>query len=93
MEKPTTENGNAFDQACELLIKVGKAAHSYGSSGSRIESYLAHLASALGYRDTFRSTPTGILYGFGKGGGSPQRRWPRVRLDRCSAKLETGDMR
>jgi uncharacterized membrane protein YjjP (DUF1212 family) len=73
MEKPMTENENAFDQACEFLIKVGKAAHRYGSSGTRIESYLAHLAAALGYQGTFRVTPTEILYGFSKDSDSQQR--------------------
>jgi len=73
MEKPMTENENAFDQACEFLMKVGKAAHSYGSSGSRIESYLAHLAAALGYQGTFRATPTEILYGFSQDSDSQQR--------------------
>jgi len=66
-------NPHDFDEACHFMVAVGKAAHSYGSSGSRIESYLAHLASALGYQGTFRSTPTEILYGFSKDGDSQQR--------------------
>ena len=67
------ENGRAFDEAYAFLVKVGKAAHSYGSSGSRIESYLSDLAAALGYQGTFRVTPTEILYGFRQDSASPQR--------------------
>ena len=73
MSTNSDENRRDFDEACGFLMRVGKAAHSYGSSGSRIESYLAHLAAALGYQGTFRVTPTEILYGFRKHSDSPQR--------------------
>ncbi len=66
-------NQNDFDESCQFLIEVGKAAHRYGSSGSRIELYLAHLAAALGYQGTFRVTPTEILYAFRKDSDSRQQ--------------------
>jgi len=66
-------NPHDFDQACHFMVEVGKAAHGYGSSASRIETYLAHLAAALGYQGTFRATPTEILYAFRKDSASPQQ--------------------
>jgi len=65
-------NENNFNEACHFMMKVGKAAHRYGSSATRIESYLAHLAAALGYQGTFRVTPTEILYGLRKDNDSQQ---------------------
>ena len=53
-----------LDDARRFVVEVGKSAHRYGSSGSRIDSYLAHLSSALGDEGTFRSTPSEILYAF-----------------------------
>jgi len=66
-------NQNNFEEASHFMVEVGKAAHRYGTSASRIESYLAHLAAALGYKGTFRVTPTEILYAFRKSSDSPQR--------------------
>jgi uncharacterized membrane protein YjjP (DUF1212 family) len=73
-----TERENTFDQACDFLMEVGKAAHSYGSSGSRIESYLAHLAPTLGVRGTFRITPTDFLSAFSK---EDSDSWQRLELE------------
>jgi uncharacterized membrane protein YjjP (DUF1212 family) len=52
-----TDSEIAFGEACGFMVKVGKAAHSYGSTSSRIESYLGYLASALGYQGTFTQRP------------------------------------
>jgi uncharacterized membrane protein YjjP (DUF1212 family) len=73
MEEPMTERSAAFDEACSFLIKLGTAAHRYGSTGSRIESYLAHLSAELGYHGTFRVAPTEILFAFSRDRESPQR--------------------
>jgi uncharacterized membrane protein YjjP (DUF1212 family) len=66
-------NHNDFDEACQFIVEVGKSAHRYGSSASRIESYLAHLATALGFQGTFRATPIEILYAFRKDSNSQQQ--------------------
>jgi imidazolonepropionase-like amidohydrolase len=58
MESQDGLHESAFDQACRFIISVGKAAHSYGSTTSQIETYLAHLVAALGYEGTLRATPT-----------------------------------
>jgi len=57
-------NQKNFDEACHFMVEVGKAAHSYGSSATRIETYLSRLAATLGYQGMFRATPTELLYGF-----------------------------
>jgi uncharacterized membrane protein YjjP (DUF1212 family) len=66
-------NPNDFDEACHFMVEVGKSAHRFGSSGTRIETYLTHLATALGYQGTFRATPTEILYAFRKDRDSQQQ--------------------
>ena len=73
MESQDGLNESAFDQACRFIISVGKAAHSYGSTTSQIETYLAHLVAALGYEGTFRATPTEILFAFREHPDAPQR--------------------
>lgn len=73
-----TEREHTFDQACDFLMELGKAAQSYGSSGSRIESYLAHLAPTLGVRGTFRITPTDFLSAFSK---EDSDSWQRLELE------------
>jgi CubicO group peptidase (beta-lactamase class C family) len=36
----------SFEDACRFIIKVGTAAHNYGSTATRLESFLANLAFA-----------------------------------------------
>jgi uncharacterized membrane protein YjjP (DUF1212 family) len=62
-----------LDDARRFVVEVGKSAHQYGSSSSRIETYLTHLSSALGDEGTFRSTPSEILYAFRGDDETPQQ--------------------
>lgn len=76
MTSADDQHGKEFDAACRFIIDVGKAAHRYGSSGSRIDQYLAHLASTMGFGGTFRTTPTEILFAFSEDKDS----WQRMEL-------------
>ncbi|MGS0693355.1 hypothetical protein [Shewanella sp. 0m-4] len=52
----------AFDDALQFIIKVGLAAHKYGSTASRLQSFLVSLSSKFCYCGVFRSTPSEIIF-------------------------------
>jgi len=52
----------SFDEAWEFILKVGVAAHQYGSTSTRVEYFLSGLADKLGYQGVFKSTPTEITF-------------------------------
>ena len=93
-----------FEDACRLIIKVGTAAHNYGSTATRLESFLAGLSKKLGYPGVFRSTPSDIVFALREGPESPQRveiiamQAPGVDLDKLARvgdllnELETGTL-
>ena len=62
-----------FDDAWRFIIKVGTAAHRYGSTATRLESFLVGLSKRMGYRGVFRSTPSDIVFALREGPESPQR--------------------
>jgi hypothetical protein len=41
-----TKNTN-FDVACDFIIKLGEAAHGYGSTDARLEVYLTRMTGRL----------------------------------------------
>ena len=55
---------SSFDDVCRFIIKLGLAAHSYGSTSAQIESYLSRLVAVLGYRGAFLSTPSAMTFAF-----------------------------
>ena len=63
----------AFDEACRFIIKLGEAAHGYGSTAERLEVFLSRLTTAFGCRGVFRSTPTEIVFAFQEDDDHPQR--------------------
>jgi uncharacterized membrane protein YjjP (DUF1212 family) len=93
-----------FEDACRFIIKVGTAAHNYGSTATRLESFLAGLSKKLGYPGVFRSTPPDIVFALRDGPESPQRveiiamQAPGVDLDKLARvgdllnELETGTL-
>ena len=64
MHSDNQTNDKAFDEACDFIIKLGEAAHGYGSNAGRLEVYLSRLTAALGFQGVFRSTPTEIVFAF-----------------------------
>ncbi|RXP60929.1 hypothetical protein EC396_04550 [Lutibacter sp. HS1-25] len=52
-----------FDDAWNFLMKVGLAAHKYGSTSGRLEFLLKSLAKDFGYNGKFKSTPVEIRFG------------------------------
>ena len=64
---------HSFDEACRFIIKLGTAAHGYGSNAARLEGFLSRLTTALGFHGVFRSTPTDIVFAFQADEDQPQR--------------------
>ena len=62
-----------FEDACRFIIKVGTAAHHYGSTATRLESFLTGLSKKLGYPGVFRSAPSDIVFALRESPESPQR--------------------
>ena len=62
-----------FEDAWRFIIKVGVAAHRYGSTATRLESFLVGLSKSFGYQGVFRSTPSEIVFALREGPESPQR--------------------
>lgn len=55
-------NKVSFDEAWEFIIRVGTAAHQYGSTSTRLEYFLSSLSNKLGYQGVFKSTPSEIIF-------------------------------
>lgn len=51
----------SFEEAWRFIVKIGLAAHRYGSTASRLESFLEGLSKKFGYEGVFRSTPSDIV--------------------------------
>jgi len=81
---PTSDAGAHFDAAFQVVVKLGVAAHAYGSSSPRLEVFLTRLAEAFGYEGAFLVTPTQIVFAL-SAPGLPQRqhvvRAPGTGLD------------
>ena len=80
----------SFDDAWGFIKKVGIAAHKYGSTSARLESFLVHLSKSFGYRGVFRSNPSEIVFALRETPESPQRveviatSAPDVNLDKLA---------
>ncbi len=66
-------SGVSFDEAWRFILKVGVAAHKYGSTSTRLESFLSGLSVRLGYQGVFKSTPTEIAFALKETPDSEQR--------------------
>ena len=62
-----------LEDAWRFIIKVGLAAHRYGSTATRLESFLVGLSKSFGYQGVFRSTPSEIVFALREAPESPQR--------------------
>ncbi len=63
----------SFEDAWQFIFKVGLAAHRYGSTAGRLESFLADISKEFGYEGVFRSTPSDIVFAVRESPDSPQR--------------------
>ena len=63
----------SFEEAWQFIVKVGLAAHRYGSTAAHLESFLVGLSKEFGYVGAFRSTPSEIVFGLREKADSPQR--------------------
>ena len=69
MEECQTRSKVSFDEAWQFIVKVGLAAHRYGSTASRLEFFLLGLSNKFGYEGVFRSTPSEVVFGLRESGG------------------------
>ena len=63
----------SFEEAWQFIVKVGLAAHRYGSTAGRLEMFLVGLSKEFGHVGAFRSTPSEIVFGLREKADSPQR--------------------
>jgi uncharacterized membrane protein YjjP (DUF1212 family) len=63
----------SFEDAWRFIVKVGLAAHRYGSTAGRLESFLEGFSKKFGYEGVFRSTPSDIVFAVRENPDSPQR--------------------
>ena len=79
-----------FGEAWQFILKVGLAAHKYGSTSARLESFLVDLSKSFGYGGVFRSNPSEIVFALWETPESPQRveviatSAPDVNLDKLA---------
>ena len=62
-----------FDDAWRFILKVGVAAHKYGSTSTRLETFLTGLSKKMGYVGVFESTPIEIVFALKESKDSLQR--------------------
>jgi uncharacterized membrane protein YjjP (DUF1212 family) len=62
-----------FDEAWHFILKVGLAAHKYGSTSTRLEYFLSSLSNEMGFQGVFKATPVEIVFGLRETPDSPQR--------------------
>lgn len=88
--EPRASSEVPFEDACRFIIKVGTAAHKYGSTATRLESFLVGLSKRMGYPGVFRATPSDVVFALRQGPESPQRveiiamQAPGVELDKLA---------
>jgi len=90
-ESEFTNNSKvSFEEAWRFIKKVGIAAHKYGSTATRLESFLVGLSKSFGYKGVFRSTPSDIVFALWENPDLPQRvefvatSAPDVNLDKLA---------
>ena len=53
--------------AQEVVTRLGRALHAYGSPAHRLEEALSAVARSLGLEASFFASPTSLLVSFGRG--------------------------
>ncbi len=93
-----------FDEAWHLILKVGVAAHKYGSTSNRLESFLTSLANRMSYEGVFKATPVTITFALRETPDAQQRLEiittapPNIDLDKLARlgdllkEIETGKL-
>jgi len=73
-----------FEEKCQFIIKLGKAAHAYGSPAIRLEAYLRRLTETFGLEGEFHSTPTNMIFAFREKEGD----WQKINLTSVQGGLD-----
>jgi len=87
--EPRTEmEDQAFDGTCNFIDKLAMAAHHYGASSFRLESYLSRVTAALGLHGDFLVTPgvvDTVLW-------QEEEKYQRIRIHREEAGFNLGKL-
>ncbi len=75
LNQQNVEQGS-IKEAYRFIIKLGLAAHNYGSTSAGLETYLTRLTSTLGYHGTFTSTPNEVIFAFQE----KEDQWQKLHL-------------
>jgi uncharacterized membrane protein YjjP (DUF1212 family) len=75
LNQQNVEQGS-IKEAYRFIIKLGLAAHNYGSTSAELEAYLTRLTSTLGYHGTFTSTPNEVIFAFQE----KEDQWQKLHL-------------
>ena len=78
MKKNPESGGASSHEVAAFIIKLGEAAHAYGSTAPRLEAYLSRVSAVRGCGGVFRSTPTEIVFALQSEAGPSQRPHPSV---------------
>ena len=78
----------AFDATCDFIDKLGVAAHRYGASSFRIESFLSRITASLGLQGDFLVTPGVVDSVLWQQEGKGQR----IRINREEAGFNLGKL-
>ena len=57
MKPDVQKNAASFDDVCRFLIKLGQAAHSYGSTATRLENFLSRATESLDLKGLIQCYP------------------------------------
>ncbi len=84
----------SFDDACHFIIKLGEAAHGYGSTAMRLETFLLRITKSLGLHGAFQIMPTEMIFAFQEDETQPQRMQMIIfkRLQQMSAYMLVAGM-
>ena len=77
-------NEEKLDDICRFIIKLGKAAHEYGSPAIRLENYLKRVTTTFGLVGEFHSTPTSMIFAFKK----DEADWQKLNLSSVTGGLD-----
>ena len=66
-----------FEQVCRFVIQLGLAAQRYGCTQDRLRAFLIRVTETFGYRGTFASSPSYMLFAF----QHAEDRWQRQHIE------------
>jgi uncharacterized membrane protein YjjP (DUF1212 family) len=73
-----------FDKKCYFIIKIGKAAHKYGTPVIRLEAYLKTMSQTFGLESEFHSSPGNLVFAFREN----EEKWQKIDFASGTSSLD-----